>query len=88
MAEGTKGAGRMKRGRGRPRGFGQVPRQFKDRFQKFYYEHRDRLNRERRSAYIEKKDKGVCVRCKRKASKGSIFCQEHKSKSREYNRIM
>jgi hypothetical protein len=80
-----KKGGRVKRGRGRPRGFGSVPRQFKDRFQKFYYEHRERLNRERRSAYQAKKAKRFCVRCKRKVVKGSIFCARHRAKSREYN---
>ena len=80
-----KAKARAKRGRGRPRGFGSVPRQFKDRFQKFYYEHRDRLNRERRASYVDKKHLKVCVRCKRKVVKGSIFCAMHRAKSREYN---
>ncbi len=75
-----------KRGRGRPRGMGPAPGEFKDRFQKFYYQHRERLNEERRKTYLEKKARGLCVRCGRKAVKGSVFCKEHRSKSREYNR--
>jgi len=65
---------------------GPTPKKFKDRFQKFYYEHRSRLNEERRKAYEEKKAKGICVRCSRKAVKGSVFCKKHRDKSREYNR--
>jgi hypothetical protein len=75
-----------KRGRGRPRGMGATPRQFKDRFQKFYYEHRERLNNERRKAYLAKKARGLCVRCAKKVAKGSVFCSEHRMKSRDYNK--
>ncbi len=71
-----------KSGRGRPRGFGVAPREFKDRFQKFYYEHRARLNEERRRRYQERKAKGLCVRCGKKAVSGSVFCREHRAKSR------
>jgi hypothetical protein len=74
-----------KNGRGRPRGFGNSPREFKDRFQKFYYEHRDRLNNERRSLYTERKAKGLCVRCGKKAVKGSVFCAYHRDMSRKQN---
>lgn len=75
-----------KRGRGRPRGFGPAPREFKDRFQKFYYVHRDDLNDERRSTYKRKKIRRICVRCKRMAVKGSVFCAQHRKMSRKYNR--
>ncbi len=71
-----------KRGRGRPRGFGEAPSEFKDRFQKFYYEHRKRLNEERRTLYQERKKKGLCVRCGQKAEKGSVFCKRHLEMSR------
>jgi hypothetical protein len=72
-----------KRGRGRPRGFGSKPGDFKDRFQKFYYEHRARLNEERRKLYIERKKKGLCVRCGKPAVKGSVFCRHHLEMSRK-----
>ncbi len=75
-----------KRGRGRPRGFGSVPRSYKDRFQKFYYEHRARLNQERRKLYEERKAKGLCVRCGKIAVKGSVFCRSHLDMSRKYNK--
>lgn len=78
--------GTKKRGRGRPRGLGESPVDFKDRFQKFYYQHRKRLNDERRKVYNAKKRKGICVRCNKKAIKGSVFCKEHREKSRQYNR--
>ncbi len=73
---------RKKRGRGRPRGMGPAPKDFKDRFQKFYYAHREDLNDARRKAYQEKRAKGICVRCGKKAVKGSVFCTDHRQKSR------
>jgi hypothetical protein len=62
-----------------------VSKKFKDRFQKFYYEHRPDLNKSRRSTYSEKKKKGICVKCKKKALSSSIFCAAHLRKSRIYN---
>ncbi|MBR9693209.1 hypothetical protein GOV07_04770 [Candidatus Woesearchaeota archaeon] len=75
-----------KRGRGRPRGFGTAPGDFKDRFQKFYYEHRARLNDGRRILYEERKAKGLCVRCGKKTVQKSVFCRHHLDLSRQYNR--
>lgn len=72
----------VKRGRGRPRGFGNLPRAFKDRFQKFYYEHRARLNDERRKLYKERKAAGLCVRCGKRTVAGSVFCSFHRNGSR------
>ena len=62
-----------------------VKKKFKDRFQKFYYLHRPDLNKSRRSTYTEKKKKGICVKCKKKALASSIFCAPHLRKSRIYN---
>ncbi len=73
-----------KRGRGRPRGFGRAPADFKDRFQKFYFEHRERLNNERRRLYVERKQTGLCVRCGKNAMKNSVFCRHHLDMSRKY----
>ncbi|MBR9693210.1 hypothetical protein GOV07_04775 [Candidatus Woesearchaeota archaeon] len=70
-----------KRGRGRPRGFGETPSGYKDRFQKFYFSHRERLNDERRNAYDEKKRKGICVRCSDKAVRDSVFCRDHRERT-------
>ncbi len=70
------------RRRGRPLGFSGVPHEFKDRFQKFYYEHRERLNNERRATYLARKAKGLCVRCAKRAAKGSVFCKAHRELSR------
>ncbi len=67
--------------RGRPRGFGKAPREFQDRFQKFYYLHRERLNEERRKAYRLRKAKKLCVRCTRKAVANSVFCRKHREQS-------
>ena len=61
-------------------------RRFKNRFQKFYYLHREGLNKERKALYFEKQKKGICVKCKKKAVKNSIFCKYHLEQSREYNR--
>lgn len=63
-----------------------VSKKFKDRFQKFYYLHRPDLNKFRRSTYSDKKRKGICVKCKKKALSSSIFCAYHLNKSRVYNR--
>jgi|GEM_PF-1911083 len=76
-------AKKAKRGRGRPRGMGPAPREFKDRFQKFYFVHRGDLNNERRRLYLQKKARGICVRCKRKVVKGSVFCADHRKRSRK-----
>lgn len=69
-------------GRGRPRGFGKAPKEYKDRFQKHYYAHREELNEKRRLLYFGKKASGLCVRCRKKALKGKLFCSEHLMKSR------
>jgi hypothetical protein len=62
-----------------------VSKKFKDRFQKFYYQHRPDLNKFRRSTYQDKKRKGICVKCKKKSLSSSIFCAYHLRKSRVYN---
>jgi hypothetical protein len=63
-----------------------VKKRFDNRFQKFYYTHRPDLNKSRRMSYSEKKKNGICVKCKRKALKTSIFCAHHRAMSRVYNR--
>lgn len=68
----------MKAKRGRPRGLGKEPKTFKDRFQKFYYANRARLNIERRAAYQERKAKGLFVRCGARAY-GRLFCKPHRT---------
>jgi len=65
---------------------GKITKKVKNRFQKFYYLHRPALNTWRRGSYKDKKKKGICVKCKKKALKTSIFCQKHLLKSRIYNR--
>lgn len=57
-------------------------KKFKNRFQKFYHKHKKQLNAKRRALYKSKKKKGICVKCKKKAIKGSVFCANHKLKSR------
>jgi hypothetical protein len=64
---------------------GGLPKKVKNRFQKFYYLHRPELNKFRRSSYTDKKKKGICVKCKKKALATSIFCSYHLRKSRVYN---
>lgn len=65
---------------------GKLPKKVKNRFQKFYYLHRPHLNTWRRSSYSDKKKKGICVKCKKKSLKTSIFCAYHLKMSRIYNR--
>jgi hypothetical protein len=60
-------------------------KKFKDRFEKFYYLHRGAINKGRRNLYEEKKRKGICVKCAKKALATSIFCAVHLRKSRIAN---
>jgi len=62
------------------------PKKYSNRFLKFYYLNKKRLNKERRSLYHKKKKKGTCIRCKRKAVPGIIFCDYHRSKIKGYNK--
>ncbi|MFH1071808.1 MAG: hypothetical protein V1743_00065 [Nanoarchaeota archaeon] len=62
-----------------------MAKKFKNRFQKFYYLNKDRINRQRRAKYKLHKKKGTCVRCKRKTLKGISFCAFHRKKQKEYN---
>ena len=61
-------------------------KKYPNRFLKFYYENQNRLNKERRSTYSEKKDAGICVRCNKKALAGIVFCQYHKKRQKDYNK--
>lgn len=64
---------------GRPRGFArQQPAAFKDRFERFYFKNRKRLNEERRVKYEDRRKRGVCVRCG-KRSGGKLFCKAHRT---------
>jgi len=63
---------------GRPRGsILQTPAEYKNRFQKFYYLNRERLNTEKRERYEGKKERGLCVRCEKPAWKNGLFCKKH-----------
>ncbi|HLD79910.1 MAG TPA: hypothetical protein VJA18_05095 [Candidatus Nanoarchaeia archaeon] len=59
---------------------------YSDRFLKFYHNHKKRLLKERKSLYHEKKEKGICVRCKQKVLEGIIFCEHHQQKQVGYNK--
>ncbi len=60
---------------------------YPNRFVKFYHLNKKRLNNERRSSYITKKKKGICVRCNDKSVKGIVFCKYHRQKQKGYNKI-
>ena len=60
--------------------------QYPNRFLKFYHHNKDRLLKERKSLYHEKKLKGVCVRCNRQALAGIVFCEYHQQKQVGYNK--
>ena len=60
--------------------------EYPNRFLKFYHLNKKRLQKERNSAYSLKKERGICVRCRRKASEGIIFCEYHQQKQVEYNK--
>lgn len=58
---------------------------YPNRFVKFYYLNKNRLNKERRSGYHGRRKSGVCVRCRRKSVPGIVFCEYHQQKQKEYN---
>ena len=59
---------------------------YPNRFLKFYYLNKQRLNTERRSSYNERKSKGICVRCSLPAVEGIVFCADHQEKQKTYNK--
>ena len=63
-----------------------IPKSFKNRFQKFYYLNRGRINKERQKRYNTNKKKGLCIKCKRKSLKGIKLCSYHRERIREYNK--
>lgn len=63
-----------------------IPKKYKNRFQKFYYLNRDRINEERRERYETNKKKGLCIKCKRKSVKGIKLCSYHRASIKEYNK--
>jgi aromatic ring hydroxylase len=58
---------------------------YPNRFVKFYHLNKDKLVQERKSTYAEHKKSGLCVRCRRKALPGIVFCEYHQGKQKEYN---
>ncbi len=56
-----------------------------NRFLKFYHKNKERLSTERKKSYSDKKQQGICVRCKEKAIKGA-YCNYHHMKSLQYNK--
>ncbi len=59
--------------------------EYKNRFLKFYHENSSRLKKERKSAYHHRLKSGNCVRCKKPAIEGIVFCSYHRQKQKEYN---
>lgn len=61
------------------------PKEYPNRFVKFYHLNKERLNQQRRGGYSGHKKEGMCVRCKQKALLGIVFCEYHQQKQKEYN---
>jgi hypothetical protein len=61
-------------------------KEYPNRFLKFYHTNKKKLNNQRRSGYKKRRRKGICVRCKREAVEGIVFCVYHQQKQKEYNR--
>lgn len=59
--------------------------EYPNRFLKFYHENRNRLMKERRLTYHQKRKKGICVRCNRKALSKIVFCSYHQECQKGYN---
>lgn len=83
--ETKKSRGRKKTSKTAKKGTITTKTKFENRFQKFYHLNKTRLNKERRGSYKTKAKKGTCVRCKRKAKPGIVFCDYHQKKQKEYN---
>ena len=60
-------------------------KKYANRFLKFYHNNKNRLLKERKSLYHEKKKNGICVRCNSKVLEGIIFCDYHQQKQVGYN---
>ncbi|MBI2662645.1 hypothetical protein HYX11_04265 [Candidatus Woesearchaeota archaeon] len=65
--------------------FQKKPKEYPNRFLKFYHENKSRLNKERRSFYSEHKSRSLCVRCHKKALPRIVFCSYHQQKQKGYN---
>jgi hypothetical protein len=61
-------------------------KKYPNRFLKFYHQNKKRLNKERRGSYTGRKSSGTCVRCKKPALRGIVFCEYHQQKQKEYNK--
>ena len=61
-------------------------KKYPNRFLKHYYLNQEKLNKERRSSYSERKKAGICVRCKEKAVSGIVFCEFHQKLQKGYNK--
>lgn len=61
-------------------------KKYPNRFLKHYYLHQDKLNKERRGSYSERKKAGICVRCHHKAVSGIVFCDFHQKLQKGYNK--
>ena len=61
-------------------------KEYSNRFNKFYHLNKKRLDKERKSLYHDKRSKGICIRCKKKADKNRIFCSYHRTLQKGYNK--
>ena len=60
--------------------------EYPNRFLKFYHHNQERLLKERKLSYHDKKKKGICVRCSRTALEGIVFCAYHQQRQVSYNK--
>lgn len=69
-----------KQSRGRPFGsWTKTVTNFKDRFQKHYYKHREEIGKRRAQVYAARKAAGLCVTCgAARAKKDKLFCKAHR----------
>ena len=61
-------------------------KEYPNRFVKFYHLNKKRLDKERKSIYHDKRTKGICVRCNKKAVTKRIFCNYHRTLQKGYNK--
>jgi len=58
---------------------------YTSRFAKFYELNKEYVSKYRKKRYEEKKKKGICIKCKKKAIKGINFCAYHRAQTKRYN---
>lgn len=63
--------------------FGVIYEGRRERMQKYYREHAEKINEVKRRRYAERKAQGLCIACARPAVEGTIYCETCRRKKNE-----